>query len=105
MVADRIPSLQAMTMGGHLDHVPGTQPDCPDCAEDAYEPGWYRALRDERVLHRSHDVVLIPEAVVEANDAPPAEVTPEALDDSLIAVPELANLKAVYGQANEDPVE
>jgi hypothetical protein len=28
----------------------------------AYEPGWYKVLRDERVLAADHSVVAVPEA-------------------------------------------
>ena len=34
----------------HADHEPGTREDCEECRDLAYEPGWYKALRDERVV-------------------------------------------------------
>ena len=45
----------------HADHEPGTREDCEDCRALAYEPGWYKALRDERVLGKDPSVVAVPE--------------------------------------------
>ena len=45
----------------HADHEPGTREDCDDCRALAYEPGWYKALRDERVLGKDPTVVSVPE--------------------------------------------
>jgi hypothetical protein len=45
----------------HADHEPGTRDDCDDCKALAYEPGWYKALRDERVLGKDPTVVAVPE--------------------------------------------
>ena len=45
----------------HADHEPGTREDCDDCRALAYEPGWYKALRDERVLGKDPTVVAVPE--------------------------------------------
>jgi hypothetical protein len=45
----------------HADHEPGTREDCDDCKALAYEPGWYKALRDERVLGKDPTVVAVPE--------------------------------------------
>jgi hypothetical protein len=45
----------------HADHEPGTREDCDDCKALAYEPGWYKALRDERVLRQDASVVAVPE--------------------------------------------
>ena len=45
----------------HADHEPGTREDCEDCKALAYEPGWYKALRDERVLSKDPTVVAVPE--------------------------------------------
>jgi len=45
----------------HADHEPGTREDCEACREVAYEPGWYKALRDERVLGKDPTVVSVPE--------------------------------------------
>jgi hypothetical protein len=45
----------------HADHEPGTREDCDDCRALAYEPGWYKALRDERVLGKDPSVVAVPE--------------------------------------------
>jgi hypothetical protein len=59
----------------HSDHEPGTREDCDDCRALAYEPGWYKALRDERVLGKDPSVVAVPEPddtdvdVVVAEDA------------------------------------
>ncbi|MFL5791632.1 MAG: hypothetical protein ACJ76A_09020 [Actinomycetota bacterium] len=45
----------------HADHEPGTREDCDDCRALAYEPGWYKALRDERVVASDPAVVAVPE--------------------------------------------
>jgi hypothetical protein len=45
----------------HADHQPGTREDCDDCRALAYEPGWYKALRDERVIAKNPSVVAVPE--------------------------------------------
>jgi hypothetical protein len=45
----------------HTDHEPGTREDCDDCRALAYEPGWYKALRDERVVAKDPSVVAVPE--------------------------------------------
>lgn len=62
----------------HADHEPGTRDDCDDCKALAYEPGWYKALRDERVLGKDPSVVAVPEpddadvdvVVTETSDEP-----------------------------------
>jgi hypothetical protein len=45
----------------HGDHEPGTREDCDECKALAYEPGWYKALRDERVVGKDPTVVAVPE--------------------------------------------
>ena len=45
----------------HADHEPGTREDCDDCRALAYEPGWYKALRDDRVVAKDPSVVAVPE--------------------------------------------
>jgi hypothetical protein len=45
----------------HADHEPGTRDDCEECRALAYEPGWYKALRDERVVGKDPAVVAVPE--------------------------------------------
>ena len=45
----------------HDDHEPGTREDCDDCRALAYEHGWYKALRDDRVLGKDPSVVAVPE--------------------------------------------
>ena len=45
----------------HADHEPGTREDCDDCKALAYEPGWYKALRDERVVGKDPAGVAVPE--------------------------------------------
>ena len=47
----------------HSAHEPGTVADCSDCRVVAYEPSWYKALREEHVPGR--EPMLIPEAGVE----------------------------------------
>lgn len=44
----------------HAEHEPGTMQDCPECRAIAVEPGWYKVLRDERVVAR-RDQVVVPE--------------------------------------------
>jgi hypothetical protein len=56
----------------HTDHEPGTRDDCAECKALAYEPGWYKALRDERVVTADPSVVAVPEA-----DQPQVEVVVE----------------------------
>ena len=41
----------------HADHRPGTDSECGNCREFAYEPGWYAALaafvkEDLMLVHR-----------------------------------------------------
>jgi hypothetical protein len=45
----------------HSHHEPGTREDCEECRALAYEPGWYKALRDERVVGKDLSVVSVPE--------------------------------------------
>jgi hypothetical protein len=49
-------------------HEPGTVTDCPECRALAYEPGWYKTLREERVVGNRSDHVAIPEAETEAEE-------------------------------------
>ncbi|MEX0650879.1 MAG: hypothetical protein WD186_02490 [Actinomycetota bacterium] len=53
----------------HSDHEPGTMQDSPECRALALEPRWYKTMRDERVVSRRRDQVLVPEA-----DEPGAEI-------------------------------
>ncbi len=46
----------------HADHEPGTREDCAECRDLAYEPGWYKALREERVVAADPSVVAVPDA-------------------------------------------
>jgi hypothetical protein len=61
----------------HADHEPGTREDCDDCRALAYEPGWYKALRDERVVTKDPSVVAVPDPDEAEVDIVVAE-TPEA---------------------------
>jgi hypothetical protein len=45
----------------HADHEPGTRDDCEECRALAYEPGWYKVLRDERVGPPNPSIVHVPE--------------------------------------------
>jgi hypothetical protein len=45
----------------HADHEPGTREDCDECRALAYEPGWYKAMRDERVVGKDPSIVAVPE--------------------------------------------
>lgn len=60
----------------HADHEPGTMQECPECRALAVEPGWYRALREERVGARRGDRVIVPDA----DDDVPARPDVEVLD-------------------------
>ena len=53
----------------HADHEPGTMEECAECRSLAVEPGWYKVMREERVIAARSDQVLVPEA-----DAPSIDV-------------------------------
>jgi hypothetical protein len=55
----------------HADHEPGTREDCEECMALAYEPGWYKVLRDERVGPPDSAFVRLPEP-----DEPDVDVVP-----------------------------
>jgi hypothetical protein len=61
-------------------------------------------MLDERVLGKPRNVIQIPEAVKDEPRPPVVVRIPEEPDDSLIAVPQLADLKSVYGR-DEDHAE
>jgi hypothetical protein len=42
----------------HSAHMSGTVDECPDCRALAYEPGWYKALREERVVQRRPEIAV-----------------------------------------------
>jgi hypothetical protein len=63
----------------HSEHAPGTREDCEECRALAYEPGWYRALRDERVIAKDPALVAIPEPD-EADADVQVRETPTAAD-------------------------
>jgi hypothetical protein len=69
----------------HASHQPVD--DCPDCQFLAVEPGWYRALRDEHVLHRRPDRIAIPDAGV-----PDVEIL---LPGSRVTLPDLEESSAL----------
>jgi hypothetical protein len=60
VVATVVDAAQAGAMA-HADHEPGTREDCEECRSLAYEPGWYKALRDERLVAKDPSVVAVPE--------------------------------------------
>ncbi|HJX07218.1 MAG TPA: hypothetical protein VJ736_04025 [Actinomycetota bacterium] len=62
----------------HADHEPGTREDCEECTALAYEPGWYKALRDERVVGRDRTVVAVPEPDDAEVDVMVNEIPPQA---------------------------
>ncbi len=70
----------------HNAHVAGagTVEDCPACQSIAVEPGWYRALRDERVRHRRADRVAIPDAGV-----PDFEIVVTESHERGVSIPDL----------------
>ena len=45
----------------HADHEPGSMDECQECRALAYEPGWYRSLREERIVAESHERVVVPD--------------------------------------------
>ncbi len=66
----------------HRAHEPGTVADCTECQALAVEPGWYKALRDERVTGGAPDSVVIPDV-----DEQPVEVSITELHQ--VVIPEL----------------
>jgi hypothetical protein len=58
----------------HADHEPGTMQECPECRVLAVEPGWYKALRDERSAAGGRARVIVPDADVEVPVRPDVEV-------------------------------
>lgn len=70
----------------HAAHVPGTVDGCPDCRALAYEPGWYKALRDERVVQRRPEIAIpdMDERTVEiVMSEAPSDVTLPELEETL----------------------
>lgn len=73
----------------HADHEPGTMEECPGCRALAVEAGWYKVLREEQVVARGDEPVLVPEAgepdvdvvVAEAPAEIPARIDVEEGDD------------------------
>lgn len=68
----------------HRAHQPGTVADCVECQALAVEPGWYKALREERVTARTSDSVFVPDA-----DEQPVEVSTDELPKIEVVLPEL----------------
>lgn len=68
----------------HRAHEPGTVADCAECQTLAVEPGWYKALRDERVTGHAPDSIVIPDAGEQ-----PVEVLAEELPTVEVILPEL----------------
>ena len=62
--------------------MPGTVDECPDCRVIAYEPGWYKALREERVVQRR------PEIAIPDIDVPTVEIVMSEAESDL-TLPEL----------------
>jgi hypothetical protein len=60
-VVATVGTAEHATHMAHPDNEPGTREDCDDCRALAYEPGWYKALRDERVVARGPAVVAVPD--------------------------------------------
>jgi hypothetical protein len=61
----------------HAEHEPGTREDCEECRALAYEPGWYKVLRDERVGPPDPSLVRLPEPDEPDVDVVPAEAPAE----------------------------
>jgi hypothetical protein len=68
----------------HSAHEPGTVAECRECQVLAYEPGWYKSLREERVVGKRPDEVAIPEV-----DEPDPEVIVAEAPDPVTTVPQL----------------
>ena len=64
----------------HADHEPGTMEECPECRALAVEPGWYKTMRDERVVSRRNDQVLVPDLDEPDADDVPVRPDIEVLD-------------------------
>lgn len=58
----------------HADHEPGTMEECSECRALAVEPGWYKAMREHRVVGRATDPILVPDANGSDPDVVVAEV-------------------------------
>lgn len=43
----------------HTAHAPGTREDCPGCRALAYEPGWYKAIRDGHTRGSEDDLSVL----------------------------------------------
>ena len=76
----------------HSAHEPGTVDECSECRALAYEPGWYKALRDERVVRKRPDHVAIPEA-----GAPQVDPVVAETPDPSVPVPELEQIPSDDG--------
>jgi hypothetical protein len=66
----------------HSSHEPGTMTECPECRALAYEPGWYKALREERVVSPDRGRIRIPDADERDPDIVVAESPPEPAEVS-----------------------
>ena len=69
----------------HAAHEPGTVPDCPECRAFSYEPGWYKALREEHVSGK--EPLVIPEV---PEDIEVVVVDPASLE---VVLPDLENVR------------
>jgi len=58
----------------HSEHEPGTMQECSECRALAVEPGWYKAMREERVVARRSRRIVVPEADAIDVDVVPPEV-------------------------------
>ena len=70
----------------HSAHEPGTVEGCPECLALSYEPSWYKAMRDERVLGRGP--VVIPEA-----DEIDVDVGLPVPPEAEVVLPDLENVR------------
>ncbi len=50
----------------HQDHFPALVPECPECQQLAYEPGWYQALQADAATD-DEDVFLLEDLFAEAD--------------------------------------
>jgi hypothetical protein len=65
----------------HAEHEPGTREDCEECRALAYEPGWYKVLRDERVGPPDPSLVRLPEPDEPDVDVVPSEAPAEPVQE------------------------
>jgi hypothetical protein len=71
----------------HTSHRPGTREDCPECLALAYEPGWYRSLRDDHLMGPRTRIVI--------PDTPERSADVSVLDGTGLILPELEGTSGI----------